>query len=184
MRYMPYFFIIYFVIFLFPAELRSETLADQHANHETLPVFQFKMVTSGKNIDTKTIGRCSSDKNFPDKEKCIGRDSNISGVNSIIPPAYFFYKKRLTQMVFVFRNKNNNFNTIFSAFSEKYGPPCEKTIQKWQNRLGNTLDNPTAKWCFKTGEMTMQALSSNVMSGYVNYVDEYQPPEPKPQINF
>lgn len=150
-------------------------LARAPAPVPVLPLFTFKDAKAGGSMDPTSLGRCEAD-GRPGKLKCVGKDGMVAGIRLIIPPYYYFYNNRLTSMLFLFNNEGVTFPTLLSAFRERYGAPCKTETEKWQNKAGAVFDNPTVTWCFKTGKLTLESMSTSRDYGDVMYSDDYTGP--------
>jgi hypothetical protein len=143
----------------------------------SLPAFTFKNARAGVVMDPNSVGKCSpSDDRIAGKLSCGGADSVVAGVNLLLAPTYYFYNGRLTMMLFLYDNDGVNFLTFRQAFEEKYGPPCNSSTEKWQNRAGSTFDNPVVIWCFSTGKLKLEQLGPSLKYGSVTYTDEFNAP--------
>lgn len=150
-----------------------------------LKYFDFKGVQAGQIVSPDAVGDCKpQDGGQEYSVKCTGYDNNIAGISLLVAPDYYFYKSRLTNMVFIYPNAGGAYLTFLAAFSQKYGRPSSLVTEKWQNRLGNTLNNPTAIWSFKTGKLTLKALGMDIRYGSVDYEDNYQAPSQPADVNF
>lgn len=146
-----------------------------------LPLFEFKGVRAGEDYDPSSVRSCQR----PGDDgtvRCDALDSTVAGVRGLLPPWFYFYNNRLSLMLYVFDGEN--FSTILTALTARYGPPCSTTHPQWQNRAGATFDNTVVKWCFRTGNLELAAMSSRRDNGHLQYTDANQPPRRAPTIDF
>lgn len=73
---------------------------------------------------------------------------------------------------------------IVRALEEKYGPPCERHMEKTYNRLGNTLEHEVVEWCFATGRLSVDDIAPGNDRVRISYTDEANPPKPPARVDF
>jgi hypothetical protein len=145
------------------------------------PAFEFKGVTAGSVIDPTTIGTCNP-ANASGVITCSPSDRAVAGLEGTSSPILYFYKGRLTQMLYLFHDMD--FTLLNEAFTSKYGRPCAVTHPKWQSKGGATFDNTLVTWCFKTGKLVLTAISVSRDYGDATYTDTYQAPSKSVPVDF
>lgn len=141
----------------------------------SLANFTFKDAKAGEEMDPTVLGKCTPG-DIAGKLDCRGSDPVVAGIKLLLAPNYSFYNNRLTSMLFLYDANAVNFLTLSDAFTQKYGTPCSKTTEKWQNKTGATFDNQVLLWCFKTGKLQLESLGPSLNYGAVNYIDNYKAP--------
>lgn len=50
---------------------------------------------------------------------------------------------------------------VSSAFTAKFGPPCQEETRVWANAMGAELANPVVSWCLSDGRLELHAVSAS-----------------------
>lgn len=73
---------------------------------------------------------------------------------------------------------------LLVAFSAKYGNPVTEK-RTWQNKRGNTFDNPTFIWTFQCGTLELETLGWDINSSSFEFTCKAnQPPPDEPVVDF
>jgi len=116
---------------------------------------------------------------------CYYKDGTVAGLNEGLAPAVVLHDNKLHMMLFLFDAKGTSFLTIRAALQAKYGAPCKSETQPWQSRAGAHYDNLVVTWCFKTGHLVLDQLSTNLDYGDLIYTDEVnRGPAKAPKVDF
>lgn len=151
---------------------------------KNLAPFSFKSIEAGIETDPHKVGECNISNGDPNKLTCDGYDPEVAGINLLVAPKYDFYQLKLTSMFFIYPNRGANFATFADAFTQKYGPACKREVSKWRNSMGAVLDNPTFTWCFSTGQLTLQAIGTDIRYGLAIYEDKNSAPTARAKVDF
>lgn len=142
-----------------------------------LSPFSFRELVAGPNFDLNSPGFKKCDKN-PTTIVCTELFDNVAGAPAIT--SYTIYNRKLAQ--FLMSTERSNLPAIITAFTQKYGKPCNSQIKQVQNRLGNTFESTELTWCFKTGKMVLSEIGPRITHSSAIYTDEVhgEPTSPVP----
>jgi len=147
------------------------------------PAFEFKGITAGQPADMSLLNACHSADNA--QTQCSFKDGAVAGINNTLPPTVYLYDNKISTMLYLFSAKGTDFLTISAALQAKYGPPCKTETQPWQSRAGAHYDNAVLTWCFKTGKLELEQLSTSLDYGDLIYTDDVnKPPTAAPKVDF
>ena len=168
-----------------------------------LPIFEFLGQNTSAESDMTSLNgsKCTSAK--PGVRECtdhgplptglaLGGKSTNGAENGEMHPVIAGQKLRWLTMeyfndklYYVYGNTGKySFAPLLDAFSVKYGKAI-LTTEKWQAKSGAIFDNPTAKWHFDGGTLSLQQLGLDINTGQFQFISlDNSPPADKPKIDF
>lgn len=155
------------------AKIRQQVMAGV----TDLPPFSFRELVAGPNFDMNSPGFKECEKK-PATIVCTELFDSVAGAPAIT--SYTIYNRRLAQ--FWISTERANFLTMISAFTQKYGKPCNSQIKEVQNRIGNSFKSTELTWCFKTGKMVASEIGPRITHSSFMYNDDANS-APTPPIN-
>jgi hypothetical protein len=143
-----------------------------------LPAFQFKGVWAGAPADLRRF-KCRRPR--PDgMVDCKPRDPTIAGLPRT--PIVMSFHRRLLSSMFL-EVPWADFQTLETAFTEKYGPPSLVEHPRFQGALGpvvNTIDT----WRFATGRLTLTQDVGDGEFAEAVYAEDTIPTPARPVVDF
>lgn len=147
---------------------------------EALPVFSF-MDQSTEQPRTMTMLGGDECTISGATVSCLEIGGELAGQRMVLMTVGF-YNERLYKVTGA--AKRWAFPDILAAFTLKYGKPSMRS-EKWQNRMGASLDNSIATWSFKGGKLELRAIGSSIDLTEFNFLHAgNSPPRAAAKVDF
>lgn len=157
--------------------LLLSSLLLQPAAPAELKAFTFRGLEGGKTVPSTDLGMCGN--LGPDYRTCLLKERDFAGVSA--PIYLFLVGDALSSIKIEFDARD--FGTVEEAFKIKYGSPCKKWKEPWQNAMGARSENLIQQWCFLTGNLQLRSIGDRLGRSLASYDDRLQPVS-SPKIDF
>jgi len=147
------------------------------------PVFDFAGFDTETAVANPSFGRgCDVDRDEPGKTACSAWNMRLGDGSAKIVMVNLYEGKLSSALGILDRNQ---FLSVLSAFTAKYGSPDRTETRVWRNGAGASLDNEVFIWEFQGGELELESIGSRIRdSSFQFFHTTNRAPTEAPPVNF